>query len=92
MKPISIIFILFVTFSISFARIRWEKYDISHGALGRLVSQDQPVVTERTDRMIEPNHPQDTAEFRQRVLEGLGQPKAERLAPAVRRYAEELLK
>ena len=46
----------------------------------------------RTDRMIEPNHPQDTAEFRQRVLDGLGQPKAERLAPAVRRYAEELLK
>ena len=46
----------------------------------------------RTNGMIKPNRSQDAAEFRQRVLEGLGQPKAERLAPAVRRYAEELLK
>lgn len=45
-----------------------------------------------TDRdMVKPNRTEDATKFRQRVLDGLGRPNTERLAPAVRRYAEELL-
>jgi len=47
----------------------------------------------RTDgRVPDGEVSQSTADFRQRVLDGLGREKGDRLAPAVKRYAEGLLR
>ena len=61
-------------------------------ALFDKVSERVGLTTAKAPEVPDPDAENKAADFRDRVLRGLGREREGRLAPAVKRYAEELLR